>query len=713
MASNSSAVLKNLIDRKRSVCISDHCLASIHRCTSAADKNSPLSDVRLTLESGAIDPTQLEMVSCKFSLDNVISELGRQLWELYPVDVSNCDTIVDSLVKCTTVEVHMFQMLSSKGITCTLLKDAVADPALSDFLPSSLISLCKYIFLPSGTNLRNLLWHGFLLPIELGQSAHFLCIIESISRTLELIMKEQCIPPKVYSSLWRLNYDDLVASFPHETALLLVTSTPTTLLHESLIVLPGRERIFESAFVDFERGRYIRFMLKIIPCLEHALRFLFCLVNNLPDYLLAQENTYYSTLDGFGQKSKHQLLLHPSLYEVGGAGGVTCCKNMLPSVLGAGPYALLIDIFFTETGPNLRGKFAHGEIDMCVDIDSSDHMEYEYSRDMASVLMVLVVALCDKFNRYGAIATSLVDGFSCITSSPSMIELKDVACESESEIDGIRKRRLEYPAEDKLSSDRCFNSAPLLRVQRWESLYHPHRVLSRHLMESLGNILATASHLSLRKHLRVERVRAGGKELCGGSSDVRILVAAECEFLVEIVVNEDTGESARAVGVWEKRNRINAMISDSEFVIVQTCLGRVVDTSNDSTSGSGGGADSRKGTANPNTAHAVTESVSATCCEYIRALKQKVERIGNSDALLCIKSLEQVIYESMRPHLREICNIEHMLVVTQSTMHSMANSFQAAIERLTFHVLGIFTSSLIPGIQCCGQLCKVSCELSH
>lgn len=85
-------------------------------------------------------------------------------------------------------------------------------------------------------------------------------------------------------------------------------------------------------------------------------------------YMYAQERQYYSTLDGFGQRSKHQLLLYPSL--ISSSGLSSGCRNdgddsdrntnKLPLLLGDGLYFLLIDLFMTEDGPNLRAQFAHG-----------------------------------------------------------------------------------------------------------------------------------------------------------------------------------------------------------------------------------------------------------------------------------------------------------------------------------------------------------------
>ena len=63
---------------------------------------------------------------------------------------------------------------------------------------------------------------------------------------------------------------------------------------------------------------------------------------------------YFSTLDGFGQRSKHQLLLDPTLRSSGE-------PNRLPAVLGRGLHALLLDLFLHGGGPALRARYAHCE----------------------------------------------------------------------------------------------------------------------------------------------------------------------------------------------------------------------------------------------------------------------------------------------------------------------------------------------------------------
>ena len=127
-------------------------------------------------------------------------------------------------------------------------------------------------------------------------------------------------------------------------------------------------------------------LLKSIPVLEQMLRVMFCTVNAhyseldnmevMSHHLLAQDGMYYTTLDGFGQKSKHQLLLDPhlapsaiidtmlessSISQASDSAEPSTC-NLLPQWLGPQIYALLVDLFLAADGPNLRSLLAHGDL---------------------------------------------------------------------------------------------------------------------------------------------------------------------------------------------------------------------------------------------------------------------------------------------------------------------------------------------------------------
>ncbi|KAE8963948.1 hypothetical protein PR003_g30312 [Phytophthora rubi] len=127
-----------------------------------------------------------------------------------------------------------------------------------------------------------------------------------------------------------------------------------------------------EALVD--RGDELWFLFAVFPVLEHALRLEFLRANQeraelSGAYALAQIDAYYSTLDGFGQKDKHQVLLHPVVLldaqENESDGDETETRdsvaNALYEELPLASLAVLLDLFMMSSGPNLRAKLCHGE----------------------------------------------------------------------------------------------------------------------------------------------------------------------------------------------------------------------------------------------------------------------------------------------------------------------------------------------------------------
>ncbi len=65
-----------------------------------------------------------------------------------------------ALLICSAIEVSLFGLLGNRKLGMLLLKDCLMSPLLPDAIPggSVTVSLCCFIFLPDGLNLRNLLW---------------------------------------------------------------------------------------------------------------------------------------------------------------------------------------------------------------------------------------------------------------------------------------------------------------------------------------------------------------------------------------------------------------------------------------------------------------------------------------------------------------------------------------------------------------------------
>jgi hypothetical protein len=110
----------------------------------------------------------------------------------------------------------------------------------------------------------------------------------------------------------------------------------------------------------------------LVVLLEAGLRQAFCVAN--PQRMgrdnVARPGAYYVTLDGHGQRDRHELLLQPYLLEsastsrdhcTGTSNGTTrSVQNRLLDRLGASRTSFLTDLFVSPYGPNLRAALSHG-----------------------------------------------------------------------------------------------------------------------------------------------------------------------------------------------------------------------------------------------------------------------------------------------------------------------------------------------------------------
>lgn len=124
--------------------------------------------------------------------------------------------------------------------------------------------------------------------------------------------------------------------------------------------------------------------------LEHGLRLQWCDCNQRPQDKIARPGYFYVTLDGHGQRHKHDILLHPFIYHhqsqsnfkdgddssLGRSDSRSAAANdyqeanALLEVLGGNVFALLTDLFVSGSGgPNIRAALAHGVWDETIDLE--------------------------------------------------------------------------------------------------------------------------------------------------------------------------------------------------------------------------------------------------------------------------------------------------------------------------------------------------------
>ncbi|KAG6616152.1 Zinc finger MYND domain-containing protein 10 [Phytophthora cinnamomi] len=266
------------------------------------------------------------------------------------------------VVGVTILEKALYDLHDQRTSTSTgsvkkknmILRDLLHADTLVDALPGGFLRLLKILFLPSGLNLRNLVWHGFIAPVEFPKC--FGCL------TLLFIME---LP----------RYFDRPTEELGEAELFRVDS------FDGRFVTRGKRVAIKAE--DRERNQDLIAVLRretaaerseaiaVFPVLEHALRLEFLRVNQgraglSNAYALAQIGAYYSTLDGFGQKDKHQVLLHPEVlldHEIKDDEVEGSCRNSVANALyeklPLASLAVLLDLFMMSSGPNLRAKLCH------------------------------------------------------------------------------------------------------------------------------------------------------------------------------------------------------------------------------------------------------------------------------------------------------------------------------------------------------------------
>jgi Domain of unknown function (DUF4209) len=238
----------------------------------------------------------------------------------------------------------------------------------------------KSLLLPhEGLNLRNLLWHGFVPSLPRPWFALVFVLLRNLEPQQQDHDDSHDHPqPVVIPDLRSQPSLKILLEDPIEDTDLSRMRSWLPLSHQSLFDLAMQ-------WIDCY-PTCATALLGIL--LEHGLRVEWCHVNNRPHDCIAQPGAYYVTLDGHGQRDRHDLLLHPYYQQ--------CQPNHLISHLGGSTHALLTDLFASACGgPNIRAALAHGMWDAWIETElgcritgTKTMVGDEPMKDMVQIMMV-------------------------------------------------------------------------------------------------------------------------------------------------------------------------------------------------------------------------------------------------------------------------------------------------------------------------------------
>jgi hypothetical protein len=292
---------------------------------------------------------------------------------------------------------------------------------LSDDAPQHIIAaLLNCLLLPTALNLRNLLWHGFVgvmspskdeigcpIPILRPWLALVLVLIRQLRSNAKcspavMRQQQQQKEPRVSRSLLLQNahlnsssYHPLFDVVAHGTALRQEIQAESyqqypqfangTLVGASdlsfsqylgkWLIPKSHLPLWEYCVNEIARWRRQQPPVMILSVIltiliEHSLRLRWCDANHRPEDAIARPGSFYVTLDGHGQKHKHDIVLHPYLLDGPSK------RNELVNQLDGNTMALLSDLFISGCGgPNIRASLAHGLWDGDIDRELLDSFQ--------------------------------------------------------------------------------------------------------------------------------------------------------------------------------------------------------------------------------------------------------------------------------------------------------------------------------------------------
>lgn len=254
-----------------------------------------------------------------------------------------------------------------------LFRDLLEQPEMSELLggPTVCNVVRALVGHPTGCNLRNVVWHGFNVFFSQPFSVWLSCLMV-VSASLGEIVGSFARRPLVK----KLRQKHLLRGEEKNQIVVVVddvlSQCSAWIPKEYAIVL----RDVHLQILHEDPQRRWEGLSALFVSLEHVLRCAYCDLNQLPQMKRTADNaTYYTTMETFILPR-----VPPDCGEE---------KNALLSVLGKGGLQLMWDLFFLPSGPRIRDRMSHGELD----ISSEEALPLHLCRFIYFACMGLICAV--------------------------------------------------------------------------------------------------------------------------------------------------------------------------------------------------------------------------------------------------------------------------------------------------------------------------------
>ncbi|XP_078466034.1 endoplasmic reticulum membrane-associated RNA degradation protein isoform X2 [Lampetra planeri] len=268
-------------------------------------------------------------------------------WTNCPQEFVNCFQLLDGveptgtnlcLLKVTAfLERALGDAYLLVGKECPfLLRDLLASSELASIFGKNKMDVLRVLLgSPQSLNIRNVLWHGFAAPGEVGPmyGSALLLIAASLGFCLgEFLSRQRALTLNHRPSFTLPELSEMLV-FPDigEEELCVMEK----LIGSSTFVPEPMEPQWRAAVQAYRHHRFFDCVVLLLPQLEMGLRATFARVNSCPERLLTAE-----------------------ILEDTFNGG----NNLLPEELGNPLMDILLDLLSYQEGPRLRDHLSHGEV---------------------------------------------------------------------------------------------------------------------------------------------------------------------------------------------------------------------------------------------------------------------------------------------------------------------------------------------------------------